>query len=67
MDTRTCSGVGGSGFSEGEVKSLKEREREVSEKRDKGGCHVLIFLYAVWTRLLSPKKGLRSRLIRWSN
>lgn len=57
MDARTCSGVEGWGFDEGEIKPLKERDREVFEKRDKGVCHALTILYAVWKRLLSPKKG----------
>lgn len=35
----------------GEVNSLKESGREVSEKMDRGGYNVLIFLYAVWTNL----------------
>lgn len=47
MDARTCSGVGGWEFDEGEIKSRKERDGEVFENRDKGGYHVLIFLYVV--------------------
>lgn len=32
MDARTCSGVGGWEFDEGEIKSRKERDRSFQEK-----------------------------------